>query len=241
MTKKITVDGGEIRGYFSSNEAVSVFKGIPYAAPPVGNLRWKAPAPVVPWDGVKECTKWSASAIQAEQKPFAVWTKEFIIADTGYSEDCLYLNVWAPNDNKSKHPVIVYIHGGNYKSGGSSCEIYDGTHFAERGVVLVSMNFRVGTLGCLAMTALSQESEHGVSGNYMLLDQVAALKWVKDNISNFGGDPDNVTIMGQSTGAGSVNVLTVMPLAKGLFKRAISMSYNNFYNCVYRSAGRICE
>ena len=240
-TASITVEGGKICGTMSGDEAVNIFKGIPYAAPPVGNLRWRAPAPVIAWDGVRKCTDWSASAIQSEQKPFAVWTKEFIIADTGYSEDCLYLNVWAPNDGRKNHPVIVYFHGGNYITGGSSCAIYDGTNFARNGVVIVTFNFRVGTLGLLATSELSAESEHGVSGNYMLLDQIKALRWVKENIAQFGGSPDNVTIMGQSTGGGSVNCLTVSPLAEGLFHKAVSLSYNNAYICVHRFSGKHCD
>lgn len=223
ITSPVEVSGGKISGY--QQNGVNIYKGIPFAAPPVGDLRWKAPQPVQNWDGVLACTKWSKSPIQEEQKPFFMWTKEFIIEDTGFSEDCLYLNVWAPEDLSGKKPVIVFFHGGNLISGGPSCEVYDGQGIAEKGAVYVSVGFRVGVLGLLACTALCEESEEHVSGNYMLLDQIAALKWIKENIAAFGGDPDNVTISGLSAGANNVNALAVSPLAKGLFKRAFAMSY----------------
>ena len=223
ITSPVAVTGGKISGY--QQNGVNIYKGIPYAAPPVGELRWKAPQPVRNWDGLLECTQWSKSPIQEEQKPFFMWTKEFIIEDTGFSEDCLYLNVWAPEDMSGKKPVIVFFHGGNLISGGPSCEVYDGQGIAEKGAVYVSVGFRVGVLGLLACTALNEESEQHVSGNYMLLDQIAALKWIRSNISAFGGDPDNITISGLSAGANNVNALSVSPLAKGLFKRAFAMSY----------------
>ena len=224
----VEVEGGMISGEYNEDGSVAVYKGIPYAAAPVGDLRWQAPQEVEPWDGVRECTEWGASAIQPEQAPFMMWSTEFIIEDTGYSEDCLTLNVWTSTDSESeKKPVIVYIHGGGFTSGGSSCEVYDGEYIASQDVVYVSINYRVGILGFLATTALSEESEEGVSGNYALMDQIAALQWVHDNIEQFGGDPDNVTIMGQSAGASSVNMLVSSPKAAGLFNKAVSMSYNN--------------
>lgn len=224
----VKVEGGLISGTYNDEGDVAIYKGIPYAAAPVGDLRWKAPQDVEAWDGVKECTEWGASAIQTEQAPFLMWSTEFIIEDTGYSEDCLTLNVWTSTDSEvEKKPVVVYIHGGGFTSGGSSCEVYDGEYLASQDVVYVSINYRVGILGFLATTALSEESEEGVSGNYALMDQIAALQWVHDNIEQFGGDPENVTIMGQSAGAGSVNMLVNSPKAAGLFNKAISMSFNS--------------
>lgn len=232
-TVEIEVDGGKITGALSTDSEVAIYKGIPYAASPVGELRWKAPQPVVPWSGIKECTDFGPSAIQAEQAPFMMWSKEFIIdTSKGYSEDCLTLNVWSKTESTTnKRPVIVYIHGGGFTSGGSSCEVYDGEAIAKKDVVYVNINYRVGILGYLAHPELSAESEDGVSGNYGVLDQVEALKWVKKNISKFGGDPDNVTIAGQSAGSASVNTLTMTPKAKGLFKNAVAMSFNTInYN-----------
>lgn len=226
QTGSVNVAGGKICG--CNENGINIYKGIPYAAPPVGELRWKAPKPPVSWNGVKECVKWEKSPVQMEQKPFFAWTKEFIIEDTGYSEDCLYLNVWAPDDMCGKKPVIVFFHGGNLISGGPSCEIYEGQRIAAKGAVYVSVGFRVGILGLLACTALSEENEHGVSGNYMLLDQIAALEWVRDNIAGFGGDPDNVTITGLSAGGCNVNALAVSPLAKGLFRRVFAISYLDY-------------
>ncbi|MBQ6772769.1 MAG: carboxylesterase family protein [Synergistaceae bacterium] len=229
-TGVFSVEGGNISGCMTSDKAVNIFKGIPYAAPPVGNLRWKAPQDVIQWDGVRDCTSWAKSAIQAKQEAFLMWSSEFIIDTTkGYSEDCLYLNIWSPNDNADNKPVIVYFHGGNFISGGSSCEVYDGENLARSGVIFVSVNFREGILGLLASSALSSENDKHVSGNYQLLDQIKALKWVRANIKAFGGNPDNITIAGQSSGAAAVNTLAVSPLAKGLFKRVFAMSHTTFH------------
>jgi len=228
VTKAISVDGGKITGTLSSDGQVAIYKGIPYAAPPTGSLRWKAPQPVVPWNGIKECAQFSASGIQSPQEPFMMWSKEFIIdTSKGYSEDCLYLNVWTKIDKSvQKRPVIVYIHGGAFVSGGASCDVYDGEEISRKDVVYVNLNYRLGIFGYLAHPDLSAESTEGVSGNYAILDQVAALKWVKNNIANFGGDPDNVTIVGQSAGSASVHTLILTPKARGLFKNAVAMSFN---------------
>jgi|GEM_PF-476945 len=223
----VEISSGKISGSYSENGTVAVYKGIPYAAPPVGDLRWKAPVAANNWEGVLECTDWGQSAIQPEQSPFFVWTTEFIIEDTGYSEDCLTLNVWAKEDGIKSKPVIVYIHGGGFTSGGSSCEVYDGEYMASEDVVFVSINYRVGILGYLAHPELTAESADKVSGNYGVLDQIAALEWVKNNIAAFGGNPQNVTIMGQSAGAASVNALVASPKAKGLFKNAFAMSFDS--------------
>lgn len=228
-TKAISVTGGEITGTLSSDKSIAIYKGIPYAAPPVGELRWKAPQPIVPWDGIKKCTSFGANAMQKDAKPASCWTQEFVVdTSTGYSEDCLYLNVWTKaGEVAEKRPVIVYIHGGSFNSGGGSCEVYDGEEIAKKDAVYVNINYRVGIFGFLVDPKLSAESPDKVSGNYGIMDMIQALEWVKANISQFGGDPDNVTIVGQSAGAAGVDILAVSPKAKGLFKNAFSMSYSS--------------
>ncbi|MFM1841139.1 MAG: hypothetical protein RIR47_1188 [Bacteroidota bacterium] len=214
-------NAGKVAGFKEGN--INVFKGIPFAAPPVGDLRWKAPQPVKPWSGVKECIQFAASPVQGEPIPFMCWSEEFLIPKKPIDEDCLYLNVWAKN-TAAKKPVLVYIYGGGFRSGGAGCAIYDGKEMAEKDVVFVSINYRVGVFGFLAHPELTKESGYGASGNYALLDMIAALKWVKQNIAAFGGDPNQVTIAGQSAGAFAVNHLCATPLAKGLFKGAIAQS-----------------
>lgn len=208
----VKVEGGTIRGIVS--DTMSVYKGIPFAAPPVGDLRWKAPQPVIPWEGIREATEFGPSPMQAGN-------------NENMSEDCLYLNVWTPAKSpKEKLPVLVWIYGGGFAGGSTS--YYDGTPLAEQGVVLVSINYRVGKLGFFAHPELSSETEQGTSGNYGLLDQIAGLKWIQNNISKFGGDPDKVTIFGESAGGISVSMLCASPLAKGLFRGAISQSGGSF-------------
>lgn len=209
----------------SEDGSVLIFKGIPFAAPPVGDLRWKRPAPVTPWTGVMACTTFSASPFQPDPTPFMMYTEEYLIPDTPISEDCLYLNVWTHAESSDAElPVLVWMYGGGFATGGSACPIYDGEELARKGIVFVSLNYRVGPFGFLAHPDLTKESTVGASGNYGLLDQVAALKWVRNNISMFGGDPDRVTIAGQSAGAASVHCLMVSPLSKGLFHGAIGQS-----------------
>ena len=228
-TVEINVEGGRICGCRTQDEAVNIFKGVPYAAPPVGPLRWKAPQPVEPWTGVRQCLSWEKAGMQPRQEPFLCWTEEFIIDDSaGYSEDCLFLNIWAGNDGEKKKPVIVYFHGGNFETGGSSCEIYDGEQIARAGGIFVSIDFRLGVLGLLAASVLSEENENNVSGNYQLLDQIAALRWIRNNIEQFGGDPENVTLFGQSSGACSVNYVAVSPLSKGLIRNVVALGHSTF-------------
>jgi para-nitrobenzyl esterase len=204
---------------------ITAYKGIPFAAPPVGDLRWKAPQPAKHWDGVRKCVAFSASPVQAKPTPFMVYTSEFLIPESPISEDCLYLNVWTGAKTKAdKRPVFVWIYGGGFTSGGSACAIYDGEAMAKKGIIMVSINYRVGPFGFLAHPELTKEANGKASGNYALLDQIAALKWVKKNIAAFGGDPNNVTIGGQSAGSMSVNCLVASPLTKGLFNRAIAES-----------------
>jgi len=220
----IAVEGGKIAGVKSTESDVVAFKGIPFAAPPVGELRWKQPQPVVPWSGVKQCDSYGPSPMQAKPTPFMVYTSEFLIPEQPISEDCLYLNVWTNAHKGAKHPVYLWIYGGGFSSGGTAVPIYDGEAMAKKGVIFVSANYRVGVFGFLAHPDLTKESPNHASGNYGLLDQIAALKWIKNNIAAFGGDPDNVTIDGQSAGSMSVNCLVASPAANGLFNRAIAES-----------------
>ena len=211
----IRLDSGRISGVASGD--VHVYKGIPFAAPPVGKLRWRPPQPVPPWDGVRQCITFGPWCPQPRQ----IVGREF--GET--NEDCLYLNVWAPAQRPdAKLPVMVWIHGGGHTTGSGSASYYNGEKLARLGVVVVTINYRLGPFGYLAHPLLSKESERGVSGNYGMLDQIAALGWVQRNIAAFGGDPGCVTIFGESAGAVSVCRLMVSPLAKGLFHRAIAQS-----------------
>lgn len=215
---------GLVEGYISSN-TIHIFKGIPYAAPPIGENRWKAPMPLMPWKGNKVCQKYGPNAMQDKPAPFRGYTVEFLPPVEPISEDCLYLNVWTNSISKTaKKGVLVWIHGGAFMGGGSAVPIQDGEALAKKGIVLVSINYRVNAFGFLAHSELSAESPTKTSGNYGLLDQIAALRWVKENIENFGGDPNNITIAGQSAGSMSVNCLVSSPLAKGLFQKAIAES-----------------
>ncbi len=229
LSDRVQIETGVIVGTQSSDRTISIFKGIPFAAPPVGALRWKAPQPVHFWQGVKKCVAFGPSPMQAKPAAFSMWSEEFLIPKEPISEDCLYLNVWTgAKSNKEKRPVVVWIYGGGFTSGGSAVPIYNGDAFAKKGVVFVSINYRVGVFGFFAHPELTKESPHHASGNYGLMDQVAALKWVQKNITAFGGDPANVTIAGQSAGSMSVNCLVATPLAKGLFTKAIAESGANF-------------
>lgn len=225
----VKTNAGLVSGSMNKDNDVHIYKGIPFAAPPVGALRWKAPQPVQPWEGVKKCETFGASPMQGKPVPFGPWTEEFLIPKEPIGEDCLYLNVWTnAKSSKEKLPVIVWIYGGGFGSGGAGCAIYDGEAMAKKGVVFVSINYRVGVFGFFSHPELSKESGNNASGNYGLMDQVAALKWVKKNIAAFGGDADNVTIAGQSAGSMSVNCLVASPLAKGLFQKAIAESGASF-------------
>ena len=221
----VKTQDGLVSGKLVGEDSVKTFMGIPFAAAPVGELRWKAPQPVSPWEGVKECVANPASAIQNPPVPFFAWSEEFLIPPTPISEDCLYLNVWTDAEKSDeKRPVMVWIHGGGFTGGSGTVPLYDGEELAKKGIVVVTINYRLGVLGFLSHPELSKESDSGTSGNYGVLDQIAALKWVKNNISQFGGDPKNVTIAGQSAGSMSVNVLVSSPMAKGLFNKAIAQS-----------------
>ncbi len=225
----VATKSGKVSGTKTADGAITSFKGVPFGAPPVGDLRWKAPQPVTPWEGVRECTALGPSPMQGKPAPFSMWSSEFLIPAEPISEDCLYLNVWTGAQSSSeKRPVLVWIYGGGFNSGGSGCPIYDGEATARKGIIFVSINYRVGPFGFFAHPELTKESGYNASGNYGLLDQIAALKWVQQNIAAFGGDPGNVTIAGQSAGSMSVNCLVASPLTKGLFQRAIAQSGASF-------------
>lgn len=214
-----TVMQGQLSG--SAEGGLHVFKGIPYAEAPVGPLRWKPPVPAAGWRGVRAATAFGPSCVQ----PPVAATSIYADPPDAMDEDCLTLNVWAPADARLA-PVVVWIHGGSLRIGGGAQPMHDGANFARRGVVFVSLNYRLGVLGWLAHPELAAESPHQASGNYGLLDQIEALRWVGANIAAFGGDPANVTVMGESAGALSVTYLLSSPLARGLFHKAISESAN---------------
>ena len=222
----LDIEGGQVQGVESSTPGVLVYKGIPFAAPPVGDLRWKEPQPVVPWEGVLVADTFGHPAVQTPHTPGGYTPEFFFDGDPEFSEDCLYLNVWTPAAGKpeKKLPVTLWIHGGGYTAGWGFEPEMDGEEWAKHGGVLVTFNYRLGIFGFFTHPALSAESPHHVSGNYGMLDQIAALKWVKANIAAFGGDPDNVTIMGQSAGAMSVQTLVTSPLSKNLISGAIIQS-----------------
>ena len=234
-TGVITVAQGQLRGVCNEDGSVEVFAGIPYAKPPVGELRWKEPQPPEPWDGVRVCDTFAPMSMQTRNSPIfdslaeiAVYHTFRITPDNNWiapmSEDSLYLNVWKPAGEVSDLPVLVYIHGGSLTSGQAWYDQYNGEAIARKGVIVVNFAYRLNVFGFYANEALAAESPNGTTGNYGLLDQIQALKWVQENISAFGGDPNQVTLAGESAGASCVNALCVSPLSEGLFRRAIAAS-----------------
>ncbi len=210
----VRTDCGLVQGV--AEEGLTVYRGIPFAEPPVGDLRWKAPQPHAKWEGVRDAAKFANDPFQGNGGP-------------GVGEDCLYLNLWTPAKSPDeKLPVLVWIYGGGFSFGSTASPVHNGAYLAKRGVILVSINYRVGSLGFLAHPELSAENPDHVSGNYGLLDQIAGLQWVQRNIAAFGGDPEKVTIFGESAGGISVSMLCASPLAKGLFRGAISQSGGSF-------------
>jgi len=212
----VKTESGLIRGLSEKETNTCVWRGIPYAAPPVGDLRWKAPQPAPKWDGIRDGSKWGARCMQKGEM-------ELVNSDPSgsMSEDCLYLNIWRPN-KEGKFPVMVWIHGGGYAGGTGNTKMYWGDRLAEKGeLVVVTINYRLNAFGFLALPELRKEDPNRSTGNYGSLDQVAALKWVQRNIENFGGDPNNVTIFGESAGGWSICTMLATPLAKGAFHRAI--------------------
>ncbi len=233
LTDPLEIKQGKIAGMTAlagegDKPEVRAYKGIPFAQPPVGDLRWRSPLPPGTWKGIRRTDSYGPSCPQA---PYDQGTTRSIYArpPEPMSEDCLYLNVWtAAQSGEERRPVMVWIHGGALTRGSGSNPTYDGSALARRGAVIVTINYRLGPLGFLGHAELTAESEHHASGNYGILDQIAALQWVKENIAAFGGDPNRVTIFGESAGSFSVNVLVASPLAKGLFHRAIGESGAQF-------------
>jgi para-nitrobenzyl esterase len=215
---QVRIDSGVVAGKGADAAGVRTFLGIPFAAPPVGNLRWREPQQVTPWEGVRQATTFGPRPMQG-----SIYS-DMVFRDKGPSEDCLYLNVWTPAKGPAeKLPVMVWIFGGGFHAGSTSEARQDGGHLARKGVVVVSMNYRLGVFGFFSLPELSAESGHG-SGNYGIMDQTAALRWVQRNIQAFGGDPGNVTIFGESAGSYSVSVQMATPTARGLFQKAIGES-----------------
>jgi para-nitrobenzyl esterase len=221
----IKTDAGLVSGSLSA-DGLKTYFGIPFAAPPIRENRWRAPQPVRPWDGVLTANRKPAQCVQGLRSP----TINHYFGDELSGEDCLYLNLWAPATAKTgdRLPVLVWIYGGAFNTGSASSPIYAGSALAKKGVIYVAPNYRLGIMGFLAHPEMTKESGHGASGNWGFLDQVAALQWVKKNIAAFGGDPAKVTLIGQSAGSMSINNLQASPLAKGLFKRIVGMSGATF-------------
>ncbi len=219
----VTIKNGIIEGTTNPTGEIKIFKGIPFAAPPVGNLRWKEPQPAAKWEGIKQCVEFGPNPIQSTASGRNKLGENV-------SEDCLSLNVWTgARSLKEKRAVLVYIYGGGFYAGSGSRRHFDGEAMAKKGVIFVTFNYRGGHFGFLAHPELTQESSLNTSGNYGIHDMIAALQWIKENIAAFGGDPNNVTIEGQSAGAFAINFLTSSPIAKGLFHRAIAQSGGRFY------------
>ncbi len=216
---QVRTEAGAVEGSTSTDGKIQIFRGIPYAAPPVGALRWKEPQPVAAWQGVRKATEFGARCMQGNV------FGDMVFRDAAPSEDCLYLNVWTPKaSSDAKLPVMVWIYGGGFQAGATSEPRQDGEHLAHKGVVVVSMNYRLGIFGFFSHPDLTKESPHHASGNYGLQDQAAALQWVRKNIAAFGGDSENVTIFGESAGSFSVSALMASPISKGLIHRAIGES-----------------
>ena len=219
-------EGGPVEGLPAGNQSITVFKGIPFAAPPTGALRWRVPQPVRPWTGVRKCWQFAPIAMQERfaSEGGGIAAQDFYVRNFETSEDCLALNIWTPAESADeKLPVAVYIHGGGHTTGYSYLNCYDGEGFAKRGIIMVTIPYRLNVFGYLAHPLLREE-EGGVSGNFGIRDQIAALAWIRRNIAAFGGDPDCISIFGQSGGASSVQYLCSTPRAQGLFRRAVMQS-----------------
>lgn len=238
--REVTVESGRLSGRPCGNPGYSVFFGIPYAAPPIGELRWRAPQPPIPWSGVRDAAKPRTKLMQGmggapNKKITNLMGNEFYPYEEEMDEGSLFLNVWTPASSENeKLPVYFWVHGGGFGGGYGSSMHFDGQAYNKRGVILVTINYRLGILGYLVNEELNAESEHGVSGNYGLLDMIAALKWVRRNIAAFGGDPERITIGGQSSGAMAIEMLTMSPLTKGDYVGAIMQSGGGPMPIVYK-------
>jgi len=221
-SKEVTIESGKLRGAYNPDHSVLMFKGVPFAAPPTGDLRWKAPQPAKKWDGIRTADKFGSACLQTDVFGDILQ----FMRDAQPSEDCLNLTIWlpAPAAVKSKLPVFLWYYGGGFVAGGNSEKRYDGEALAKKGVIVVEPNYRLGVFGFLSHPELTQESGNNSSGNYGMLDQVAALQWVVKNIAAFGGDPHNITIGGESAGSASVSALMASPLSRNLFQKAIGES-----------------
>ena len=261
-TGPVVIRQGMLVGVYNSKKTVEVYAGIPYAKPPVGDLRWKEPQPPEKWEGIFQADHFAPMSMQKAAGPvfdsiyqMKVYNRTAVDlkkrTKPPVSEDSLYLNIWKPAGEQRDLPVLFFIHGGSLESGQTWFEDYNGESLAAKGIIVVNFAYRLGIFGYLALPALAGESPNGTTGNYGLLDQIQALKWVWSNISAFGGDPDNITIAGESAGACAVNALCVSPLAKGLFRRAIAESggilareaYHSFRNLddAFEAGAKVCS
>ena len=231
----MTLLDGKVKGLMTKDEKVEVYAGIPYAAPPVGVLRWKEPRDVTPWEGERDASYFASKSMQPDSNALTSNLADIYASKAWYpyllgeeeqprSEDSLYLNIWKPHTEETNLPILMFIHGGSLTTGTSAYEVYNGEEMARKGVIMITITYRLGVFGYFAHEELINESSNHTTGNYGLLDQIKALKWVSDNASSFGGDKNNVTIAGESAGSSSVSALCSSPLAKGLFKRAIGES-----------------
>ena len=235
VTGVVTVAQGDLTGVTNADGSVEVYAGIPYARPPLGELRWREPQEPEPWEGVRACDRFAPMSMQQTHSALydtlyrLLGYHEFKLSlDDNFrepvSEDSLYLNIWKPAGEQEKLPVIFFIHGGSLMTGQPSYTDYNGEAMAKKGVIMITFGYRLGVFGYFAAEELAAESPNGTTGNYGLLDQIAALRWVHENIAAFGGDPDNITVAGESAGASSVNAICCSPLTEGLFRRAIAES-----------------
>lgn len=224
LQKSIT--GGIIEGYYANTSDVIIYKGIPFAAPPIGDLRWRPPQDVIPWKGVLECKVQKSNPMQTKVaiKPGDFNSESFPDPRCGYSEDCLHMNIWT-NKKGVKMPVVFFVYGGSWISGSNSVEVYNGEYLASQKVIFVCPNYRVGLFGFIGSDVLQQEDPENSTGNYGLMDLIKGLQWVRDNIEKFGGDKNNIILYGGSAGANLIDMLMISPKAKGLFHRAFSMSF----------------
>ena len=234
-TEVLELQNGKVRGVYNNDETVEVYAGIPYAKAPVGEYRWREPEDVTNWEGIKDCFYFAPMAVQSS-RPAAISSLVDLYAEKSWhpnylttyvqdqSEDCLYLNIWKPHTNETNLPILIYYHGGSLTSGSSADDGFNGEMMAKKGIIMITVSYRLGILGYFAHQELRNESVNHTTGNYGLLDQIKALKWVNDNASYFGGDKSNITIAGESAGSSSVSAICSSPLASGLFKRAIGES-----------------